>query len=413
MKKNDVIIIGAGAAGLLAAISAAKSGVSVLLIEKMKRSGTKLKITGKGRCNITNSNPLNEFITHFGKNGKFLYQAFSRFFSNDIISLLQSQGVDTVSERGGRIFPKSNKASDVVEALIRELKKHKVTTSLESKVEGLIIEDGVAKGVRVGKKKYFSDKVIIATGGVSYSGTGSTGDGYTFAKQAGHTIVPIRPALVGLVTKGDVAQRLQGLSLTNVKLIMSINGKRKKEDIGEMLFTHVGVSGPLILSLSKQFMDAKTKGKNVSLSIDLKPGLDQKKLDARLIRDFNEHGKMKLKTVMKSLLPSKLIPVCLDLVGLDSEKLCNQVNAGERTNLLNWLKDFQVEAIKQCPIEEAIVTAGGVSLKEIDPYTMESKLVKNLFIAGEVLDIDADTGGYNLQAAFSTGWLAGLSIDKQ
>jgi len=405
---------------------AAELGARTLLFEKMNRPGRKLRITGKGRCNLTNDAPLSEFIAHFGPNGRFLRQAFSRFFTSELAAFFEELGVRTVTERGGRVFPASGQAQDVVDALTRWIGERGVTLRTRSPVERLLVERGRVVGVQVGRKRVFSKKpgfcsaggvyhadgVIVATGGASYPATGSTGDGYRLAESVGHTIVPIRPALVPLETTGDVAHRLQGLSLRNVTIRVWVNGKRRAESFGEMLFTHFGLSGPVILSLSRQVVDALRLGQRVTLSIDLKPALDERKLDARLLRDLDAHGKQQFRTLLKELLPRKLIPVCIDLTSISPHKAGHQITTQERKRLRTWLKDFRMEVTGYRPFAEAIITAGGVDTRKVDPRTMASRLVEGLYFAGEVLDVDADTGGYNLQAAFSTGWVAGRSAAR-
>jgi hypothetical protein len=426
MTPRHVIVIGAGPAGLVAAGQAAEQGATVLLLEKMDRPGRKLRITGKGRCNLTNVAPLSDFIAHFGPNGRFLRQAFSRFFTPDLVAFLEGLGVPTVTERGGRVFPASQEATDIVDALLRWVRDCGVALHTRSPVERLLVEGERVTGVRIAgnqvssEKPGFSDSkrlhraaaVIVATGGASYPATGSTGDGYRLAESVGHTVVPIRPALVPLETAGDVAPRLQGLSLRNVTVRLWVDGKKQGDLFGEMLFTHFGLSGPTVLSLSRQAVDALRLGQSVRLSIDLKPALDERKLDARLLRDLDAHGKQQFRTLLKGLLPRKLIPVCLDLTGIPPEKLAHQITAQERKRLRAWLKDFRLQVTGHRSFREAIITAGGVDTREVDPRTMASRLVEGLYFAGEVLDVDADTGGYNLQAAFSTGWLAGRSAAR-
>jgi predicted Rossmann fold flavoprotein len=410
MEHYQVIVIGGGPAGLMAAGQAAAQGARTLLLEKMGRPGRKLRITGKGRCNLTNAVPVDEFITHFGKNGRFLRSAFSRFFAPDLLNFLADLGIETVTERGGRIFPTSDDAQDVVDHLVRWAVSSGAEIHTNQPVSELLIEDNKVIGVRMRNGRlHDGNAVILATGGASYPGTGSTGDGYQIAEAVGHTIVPIRPALIPLETSGDVALRLQGLSLRNVNVTVWFNGKKHSEAFGEMLFTHFGVSGPVILSLSGQIVDALREGYQSSLSVDLKPALTEQKLDARLLREMDRHGKQQFQTILKSLLPRKLIPICIEQTSIIATTPCHQLTSEERKRLLGWLKDFRLEVVGHLPIEAAIVTAGGVSLREVDPRTMASKLVEGLFFAGEVLDLDADTGGYNLQAAFSTGWLAGCS----
>ncbi len=407
MTERRVIVIGGGAAGLMAAGQAAELGAETLLLEKMKRPGNKLRITGKGRCNLTNVTPLSEFIAHFGPNGRFLRQAFSRFFTPELVAFFEELGVRTVTERGGRVFPASDRAQDVVDALVRWVGERGVTLRTRSPVKQLLVEGGRVVGVRAAKRVYRADGVIVATGGVSYPATGSTGDGYRLAASVGHSIVPIRPALVPLETAGDVAPRLQGLSLRHVTVRMWVNGKKRAEAFGEMLFTHFGLSGPIILSLSGRVVDALRQGQGVVLAIDLKPALDERKLDVRLLRDLDAHGKQQFRTLLEALLPRKLIPVCIDLTSISPYKVGHQITAQERGRLRTWLKDFRLEVTGYRSFTEAIITAGGVDTREIDPRTMASRLVEGLYFTGEVLDVDADTGGYNLQAAFSTGWLAG------
>ena len=425
MSKPRVIVIGGGPAGLIAAGQAAKLGAETLLLEKMDRPGRKLRITGKGRCNLTNIAPLSQFIEHFRPNGRFLRQAFSQFLTSELLAFFEELGVPTVTERGGRVFPASGRAQDVVDALVQWIAKCGVNLMNRSAVERLNVEEKKVTGVKVYRavsrmreasairpscgQIYNADAVIIATGGASYPETGSTGDGYQLAELAGHSIVQIRPALVPLETRGDIAQRLQGLSLRNVKVQVRVDGKKREQGFGEMVFTHFGVSGPVILSLSRQVVDALLLGQKVELSIDLKPALDHEKLDARLLRELDAHGKQHFRTLLKVLLPRKLIPVCMDLVDIFHGKVGHQITTMERKRLRVWLKDFRLQVNAYRPFKEAVVTAGGVNTREVEPRTMASRIVEHLYFAGEVLDVDADTGGYNLQAAFSTGWIAGRS----
>jgi len=425
MSEHRIIIVGGGPAGLMAAGQAAARGVETLLLEKMHQPGRKLRITGKGRCNLTNVAPIEEFIEHFSPDGRFLYPAFSRFFTEDLLDFFDALGVKTVTERGGRIFPLRNDAQEVVDALTWWGRKQGAVLRSKSRVDNLIIDHDRVVGVRVshtprrGSKlksqdpstptDYLADSVIIATGGASYPGTGSTGDGYRLAKAVGHTIIPIRPALVPLETSGNIAPRLRGLSLHNVNLSTIVDGKKETEAFGEMLFTHFGLSGPIILTLSRQVVDDLNAHREVEISIDLKPALDETKLDNRLRRNMDAHGKRQYQTLLKGLLPRKLIPVCVELTGIHPDKQAHQITSAERKRLLAWLKDFRFQITGHRSFSQAIVTAGGVSTPEINPRTMASRLVKGLYFAGEVLDLDADTGGYNLQAAFSTGWLAGRS----
>ncbi len=405
----DLIVIGAGAAGMMAAGQAASQGAKTLLLEKMDQPGRKIFITGKFRCNLTNTVPIEEFIAHFGPRGKFLRQAFHRFFSPDLVWFFKELGVETVEERGGRVFPASGCAQEVVKALVTWLDSQNVCIKTYSPVEQLLIEEAQIHGVTTPQASYRAQGVVVATGGASYPGTGSTGDGYALAKAAGHSIIPIQPALVPLVTGGDTASRLQGLSLRNVLVSTWIRGEKTVEAFGEMLFTHFGLSGPIILTLSKLVVPALEAGQKVQVAIDLKPALDKDQLKKRLQRDFDKQGKKYFRTMLKGLLPAKLIPVCIDQNRIPAEKVCNQVTAQEREQLVDWLKDFRLDVADHRGFRHAIITSGGVDTQEINPRTMESLLVKGLYFAGEVIDVDADTGGYNLQAAFSTGWLAGRS----
>jgi predicted Rossmann fold flavoprotein len=399
----------------MAAGQAAASGAEVLVFEKNIKPGRKLSITGKGRCNLTNKASLRQFIDRFGANGKFLRASFYSFFSDDLIKFFGQLGVSLAFERGGRVFPESGDAGEVVTALIKWAQGKGVKLILDARVQKLLPDKNKVIGLQYSsgkdrtEKVYLSDRIILATGGVSYPGTGSTGDGYRMAAEVGHSIVPIRPALVPLKTEGDIAGRLQGLSLKNVKLKLLVDGRKKAEIFGEMLFTHFGLSGPIVLTISKQAVDYLNKNRKVGISLDLKPALDEKKLDNRILRDFDSNKNKKIRSVLKLLLPRKLIPICLQLSGIDGDKLCNRISTEERKKLKLWLKDFRFDISGHRSFNEAIITAGGVNLKEVNPKTLESRLVENLYFAGEVLDIDADTGGFNLQAAFSTGYLAGIS----
>ncbi len=413
MSSRQIIVIGGGAAGLMAAGQAAQLGADVLLIEKMNAPGRKIFISGKGRCNITNVAPLRDFLEHFGATGKFLRQSFHRYFSEDLLAFFHAEGVQTVTERGGRVFPASNEASEVVDALVNWARRSGAKIWTDSPARQMLIEDGRVIGVQTEHTRLNADAVIVATGGASYPGTGSTGDGYRFAKEAGHRLIPIRPALVPLVTVGDTAKKMQGLSLRNVAVSVWINGKKSAHAFGEMLFTHFGVSGPVILTLSRGVVDALRAGGKVYLSIDLKPALDHPKLDERLLRDIQAHGKQQYQTLLKGLLPHKMISVCIEQTGIPVDKRVNQISAQERKRLRLWLKDLRLEISDHRSFKQAIVTAGGVDTREVDPKTMQSRLVQGLYFAGELLNIDADTGGYNLQAAFSTGWLAGRSAAQK
>ena len=409
MNDFDVIVVGAGPSGLLAAGRAAELGARVLVLEKMRKAGRKLLITGKGRCNITNNASISDFITHVHPNGRFLRSAFSHFFSNDIIDLLQKYGVETTLGRGGRYFPASNKSADVLQALLSWANDTKVEIRSGYRVEKLIVENDIVRGIQANGQIYKSKNIILAAGGRSYPATGSNGDGHELAKSVGHSIEKTRPALVPLETEGDVAQKLEGLNLKNIRAVVWINGKKMGEDFGEMLFTHFGLSGPIILTLSRMIVDALHKNDKVEITIDLKPALDEQKLDKRLIRDLNENGKKKIAQIFRSWLPIAMVPVFIDLVGLDPGKECHQISSKERKQIRFLLKNMRFTITGHRSFREAIITAGGVSTKEISSKTMESKLVSGLYFAGEIIDLDAETGGYNLQIAYSTGWLAGNS----
>lgn len=412
MNNFDVIVIGAGPAGLLAAGRAAELGGKVLVLEKMKHEGRKLLITGKGRCNITNDAPISEFIKHVYPNGRFLRNAFSSFFSKDIIKLLEEHGVESTLERGGRYFPASNRSRDVLNALLQWVKNQNVEICCGYRVEELLVEDNTVIGVKANGKKLLCNHVIMATGGKSYPATGSNGEGYELARRVGHSVVKARPALVPLETKGDLAQKLQGLNLKNVKATVWVNGKKRADDFGEMIFTHFGLSGPIILTLSREVVRELQDKNRVEVSIDLKPALDEQKLDTRLIRDLNEHGNKKLLNIFKLWLPASMISVFIELLNIDTEKECNQVSSKERKQILYLMKNLVFKISNYRSFKEAIITSGGINTKEISQKTMESKIVKGLYFAGEMIDLDAETGGYNLQIAYSTGWLAGNSCMK-
>lgn len=408
MKKYDVAVIGGGAAGMLAAGAAAESGATVILIEKNKYLGRKLGITGKGRCNITNAADIAEFMENIPTNARFLYSAFNAFSPHDIVNLVEKYGVKTKVERGGRIFPVSDKAKDVVEALKKYLRETGVR-AVNGEAEEIIAENGRASGVKLKGGAFISaNSVICATGGMSYPQTGSTGDGYAFAKNAGHSMVNPVPSLVPLVCEEKWAASLMGLSLKNVSV--SVHDENKKEvysDFGEMVFTHYGVSGPVILSASSRIKDVGKK--KYTLKIDLKPALDEKTLDKRILRDFSESKNKDFLNSLGGLLPAKIIPVIVSLSKIEARKKVNEITKDERSALLSLLKGLTLTVVGTRPIAEAIVTSGGVSVKEINPKTMESKILPGLYFAGEVIDVDAYTGGFNLQIAFSTGYLAGKS----
>ncbi len=409
MNTFDVIVVGAGPAGLLAAGRAAELGAKVLILEKMGTVGRKLLITGKGRCNVTNSAPISEFISHVFPNGRFLKNAFSQYFSENILELLERYKVELTLERGGRYFPTSQKAKDILDALMKWMSDLGVEIQCDSRVEKLLVDDGLIRGVRVNGEAFLAPKVILATGGKSYPATGATGDGYELARQVGHKIEKPIPALVPVETKGGVAQKLQGLNLRNVNAVVWVDDKKAGEAFGEMLFTHFGLSGPIILTLSRIMVKALQAGQKVEVTVDLKPALDEQKLDKRLQRDLNEHGKKQLVNIFRNWLPASMVPVFIEELGLDAQKECHQVSGKERRQIRNMMKNMRFEVSHNRSFKEAIITAGGVVTKEITPKSMESKIVPGLYFAGEILDLDAETGGYNLQIAYSTGWVAGNS----
>ena len=409
-----VVVIGGGPAGMMSAISAAKSGDKVVLLEKNNILGKKILITGKGRCNITSSLDIDDFINNIPVNGRFLYSAFENFDNKDIIELLKKEGVSVKEERGNRYFPTSDRAEDVRMALERETKKAGVDVKLNSKVCGIEIEDSRVKSVVLENGKIDADKIILATGGKSYPLTGSNGEGYEIAKALGHTIKDVRGSLVPLIAEKSVCSKMQGLSLRNVGIMLYDIEKDKKiySDFGEMLFTHFGVSGPTILSGSAHLLrykdvDKKISNRKIVLKIDLKPALSFEQLDARILRDFTEVKNKQFKNSLDKLLPKKMIDVVIDKSKIDSEKHVNEITREERMNLVKILKCFVVRIDGFRPVDEAIVTAGGISVKEINPKTMESKIVSGLYFAGEIIDVDAYTGGFNLQIAYSTGFTAG------
>ncbi len=393
---------------MMAAGKAAEEGAEVSLIEKMPSLGRKLLITGKGRCNVTNMGAREAFFNNINSNPKFFYSAFDSFNNYDLVSFLEDLGVKTRVERGDRVFPQSDDSMEVLKAFQRYLKKTGVTIKRNIKVLEVIREEGRVKGVKTEEGEVIpSAGVIIATGGASYPATGSTGDGYQMAYKLGHTIIPLRPGLVPLEIKEDWVKELQGLSLKNVSLEAYSGEKLLDSQFGEMLFTHFGVSGPITLSLSNQVIEALEKGRKVTLALNLKPALSLEQLDRRIQRDFEKYSRKQFKNSLKELLPQKLIPVVIALSGLPEEKPVNQINKEERISLAKLLTRINLTVDKSRPLKEAIITRGGVKVKEVNPKTMESKLLKNLYFAGEVLDIDANTGGYNLQIAFSTGYVAG------
>ncbi|MCI8490973.1 MAG: NAD(P)/FAD-dependent oxidoreductase [Lachnospiraceae bacterium] len=408
MKK--VIVIGGGPAGMFAALAAAEKGHSVILIEKNEKLGKKLYITGKGRCNLTNAGDMDTLFSNVITNRKFLYSAFYAYDNFRVIDFFENHGVKTKTERGNRVFPVSDHASDIIHALSRALEQAGVKVRLYTRAEGILTEEGHCTGICLsGGTVEDADAVILATGGFSYQSTGSTGDGYRFAEECGHNITEIEPSLVPFTTKEAYILQLQGLSLKNVRVTIKQGKKTLFEEFGEMLFTHFGVSGPLILSASS-IVGKKLKKQELFMSIDLKPALSAEQLDRRLLRDFEENRNRQFKNAVQGLLPSKLLPVLIELSGISPEKKVNELTREERSRLTALLKAFPVTLVGMRGFHEAIITRGGVSVKEVNPSTMESKLVSDLYFAGEVLDLDAMTGGFNLQIAWSTGYLAGSSV---
>lgn len=409
MKK--IVIIGGGPAGMMAAITAASYGADVTLIEKKDRVGRKLHITGKGRCNLTADVERDALIKGFPRNGRFLYSAFHTFSNQDLIRFFNERGLATKTERGQRVFPVSDDAGEVVRVLEEAVRRAGIRVKTASPVKAIQIENGMVIGVTTEKETFTADAVIVATGGLSYPATGSTGDGYRWAEKAGHTVADPRPGLVPLLAAEPWVAEMQGLSLRNVKATaFTDTGKKINEDFGELLFTHFGLSGPIILSMSHAIGEyLYEKKKNVTVRLDLKPALSEEKLNDRVQRDLTKHARKQYKNALGDLLPAKMIPVFIALSGIDPDKECSQITRAERLAMIRLLKGMEITVTGTRPIAEAIITAGGVSVKEIQPKTMESKIVRGLFFAGEVLDVDGYTGGYNLQAAFSTGYVAGLN----
>lgn len=405
----DVIVIGAGAAGLMAAGRAAEKGASTLLLEKMNRPARKLLITGKGRCNITTAKSKEEFIQNT-KNGSFLRNSFSQFYTAETLALMEKYKLPILLERGERYFPASNKASDVVNVLIKWANENGVKILCQQKVEHLILEKGRVKGVWANKQKILAKNVIVATGGKSYPATGSTGDGYQMGKQASHSIISPKPALVPLESNSNLPKLWKKLTLKNVIVSLWADNRKEQEAFGELLFTDFGLAGASILNLSKKAVETLEQNKQVKIKVDLKPALDEKKLDARLLRELDKNGKTSVLTFFKSLIPLVMINGFANEIGIDIQKKCHQITKEERKKILFLLKNLTFHITKYRPFSEAIVTEGGIDTKEINPKTMESKKIKNLYFTGEVLDLDAPTGGYNLQIAFTTGWVAGNAI---
>ena len=410
---RKVIVVGGGAAGMMAAVFAARQGGKVHLLEKNEKLGKKLFITGKGRCNLTNAADIEELFNAVVSNPKFLYSSFYSFTNDQTIDFFEELGVKTKVERGGRVFPQSDHSSDVISALSRELSRLGVEVSLNTKVKELIVEEGRVTGVLLASgKKMVSDAVIVASGGISYPSTGSTGDGYRFAKECGHKVTELLPSLVPMEVKEWYAKELMGLSLRNIEIRITDGKKKLYEEFGEMLFTHYGVTGPVILSASS-VVGKRLKNKELTLHIDLKPALTEEQLDRRVLREFEANQNRQFKNSVDSLVPAKLKPVMVELSGIPEEKKVNEITREERSRFVHLIKDLTMTLTGLRGYNEAIITKGGVSVREIDPGSMESKNVEGLYFAGEVLDLDAVTGGYNLQIAWSTGYLAGINAAQE
>ena len=406
---SNVIVVGGGAAGMMAAVFAARNGQNVQLLEKNEKLGKKLFITGKGRCNITNAADIEDLFTAVISNPKFLYSGFYSFTNQQVIDFFEELGVKTKIERGERVFPVSDHSSDVIAAFSRELKSLGVSVSLHTEVKELLCEQDKVCGVLLTNgKKMKADAVIVATGGISYPSTGSTGDGYRFARETGHKVTELLPSLVPMEVRQWYAKELQGLSLRNIEIRITDGKKKLYEEFGEMLFTHYGVTGPVILSASS-VVGKTLRKKELTLHIDLKPALSEEQLDKRILREFDANHNKQYKNSIDSLFPAKLKPVMIELSEIEPEKKVNEITKEERQRLVHLIKDFTMTLTGLRGYNEAIITKGGVSVKEIDPGTMESKIIKGLYFAGEVLDLDAVTGGYNLQIAWSTGYLAGIN----
>lgn len=407
---SSVIVIGGGAAGMMAAISAAMCGHKVSLYEKNEKLGKKIYITGKGRCNVTNACDTEELFGKIVTNKKFMYSAIYTFDNNMVQAFFEENGCPLKIERGNRVFPVSDKSYDVINALEAKMKEVGVNIYLNHTVSDIIVDNGVAKGIVIANKKLFADGIVVATGGYSYPTTGSTGDGHAIAKKHGHKITKCVPALVPFNVKEEWVKDLQGLSLRNVNVRIKDNNKILYEDFGELLFTHFGVSGPTVLSASSYVIDL-IRTKELELSIDLKPALNEQQLDERILRDFEENKNRNFSNALDKLLPKSLIPVIIERSEINPDRKVNEIKKDERKGLVRLIKNFDLTLISLRGFNEAIITHGGIDVKEIDPGTMESKLIKGLYFAGEILDVDAVTGGYNLQIAWSTGFLSGCSIE--
>lgn len=412
MRKNPdkriIVVVGGGPAGMMAAIAAGQLCRNVTLIEKNSSLGRKLLLSGKGRCNLTNACSLEDFLIRFSGNGGFLRDAFKQFFNQDLISFFEERGLKLKIERQQRVFPASDSSNIILKILAKELRKNKVKILFNSAAKKVTLHNGRVKAVAVDNKKDIPcDRLILATGGISYGFTGSTGDGFAIARQLGHAITALRPGLIPLETKQPYPRRLEGLTLRNIRLRFTYGRRQMASDIGELMFTKTGISGPLVLSLSGRVVDGLDKKNQVYLDIDLKPALSKEQLEARLLREFKASPARTIKNILKNLLPQRLISLFLEIAEVEPGKNASHVSRAERRRLIELFKALRLEIKGPRPIKEAMVTQGGISLKEIDPRTMASRIIEGLYFAGEIIDVDADTGGFNLQSAFSTGYLAG------
>lgn len=406
---HEIAVVGGGPAGIMAAIRAAQLGKDVILLERNRSIGRKIMITGKGRCNLTNSAGMDEFMAKFGKNGQFLRSAFYAFFNEDLMDFFRKNGLGVKVERQGRVFPSDDRSASVVKVLEKSLLDNKIPVMLEARVMSILNDGGMFSLRLDGGAEVMARKLILATGGASYKATGSSGDGFHLAKLLGHKFNPLRPGLVPLKTREKLAADMQGLTLKNIKITFECDGKKIASEVGELLFTHFGVSGPLVLDLSAQVVALLDTRKPVYVSIDLKPGLTAEQVDNRILRDIGEHGSISINTMLKEMLPVKMVPVFARMLKLDTAKRINQLTAAERRGVAGLMKSFVLTITEPLPLEEAMVTCGGIPVKDIDPRTMRSRIVPGLYFAGEIIDASASSGGYNLQQAFSTGYLAGES----
>jgi len=410
VNEKRIVVVGGGPAGMMAGIRAGELRQDVTLIEKNPSLGKKLLLSGKGRCNLTNACDLDSFIKRFSGNGQFLRDAFKKFFNLDLMRFFEERGLKLKTERQLRVFPETNRSGSVVEALEKELNKNKVKIIYKAVMKDMILQDNKIKGLLLQDGKIIpADRLILATGGISFSFTGSTGEGLDISRRLGHQIVELRPGLVPLETRQHYPRLLEGLALKNIRLRFSDSRKQIDSEVGELLFTRFGISGPLVLSLSGRIADWLKESNSVYVEIDLKPALTREQLSARLLREFKMNPKKTIKNTLKALLPKRLVDVFIHIVNIAPDNKVSQVTKEKRESLVSLLKAMRLDILKPRPIGEAMITRGGVSLKDINPRTMESRLIKGLYFAGEIIDIDADTGGFNLQAAFSTGYLAGES----